>query len=121
MKFFSFWRSLAAFRVRIALNIKGLSPEVINVDLMKGEQRDEAYRKVNPQMLLPALVTDDKGAFSFRRIPPGKYKLRAWSEKSTKPIVQDITIKAGKNEVTVGVAGDAPAGPQPDKFGGKRG
>jgi len=67
------------------------------------------------------VVTDDKGAFSFKRLAPGKYKLRAWSEKSRTPITQDLTIKAGKNEVTVGVAGDAPPGPQPDKFGGKRG
>lgn len=67
------------------------------------------------------VVTDEKGAFSFRRLAPGKYKLRAWSEKSKAPITQDITIKVGKNEVTVGVAADAPAGPQPDKFGGKRG
>ncbi len=67
------------------------------------------------------VVTDDKGAFTFRRLAPGKYKLRAWSEKSKAPITQDITIKAGKNEVTVGVAADAPAGPPPDKFGGKRG
>ena len=37
------------------------------------------------------------------------------------PIEQDITIKVGKNEVNVGVAADVPSGPQPDKFGGKRG
>ncbi|MDB4962905.1 MAG: hypothetical protein JWP01_2904 [Myxococcales bacterium] len=67
------------------------------------------------------VVTDDKGSFAFKRLAPGKYKLRAWSEKSKAPITQDITIKVGKNEVTVGVSGDAPAGPMPDKFGGKRG
>jgi plastocyanin len=67
------------------------------------------------------VVTDDKGNFSFKRLAPGKYKLRAWSEKSKAPITQDITIKVGKNEVTVGVTGDAPTGPAPDKFGGKRG
>lgn len=67
------------------------------------------------------VVTDEKGAFAFKRLSPGKYKLRAWSEKSKAPITQEITIKTGKNEVNVGVAADAPAGPVPDKFGGKRG
>jgi len=67
------------------------------------------------------VVTDEKGSFAFRRLPPGKYKLRAWSVRSRAPITQDVTIKAGKNTVDVGVAADAPAGAPPDKFGGKRG
>lgn len=67
------------------------------------------------------VVTDDAGRFSFRHLPPGKYKLKAWSERSKAPVAQDVTIKVGKNAVTVDVTGDAAPGPQPDKFGGKRG
>ena len=59
MKFFSFWRSQASFRVRIALNLKKLPSEVIFVDLDADAHRADEFRRVNPQMALPALVWDD--------------------------------------------------------------
>ncbi len=67
------------------------------------------------------VVTDDTGHYEFRHLEPGKYKMKVWSERSKAPIAQEITIKQGKNAVDVGVSADAPTGPQPDKFGGKRG
>ena len=68
MKLFSFWRSLATFRVRIVLNLKGLRPdEVVDVNLMKGQQREAAFRAVNPMMAIPAL-TDGEGPALFESL-----------------------------------------------------
>jgi maleylacetoacetate isomerase len=60
LQLYGYFRSSAAFRVRIALALKGLSAEAVPVHLRKGEQRDAAFRAVNPQGLVPALV--DNGA-----------------------------------------------------------
>jgi maleylacetoacetate isomerase len=68
MKLFSFWRSLATFRVRIVLNLKGLRPdEVVDINLMKGQQREAAFRAVNPMMAIPAL-TDGEGPALFESL-----------------------------------------------------
>ena len=62
MKLYTYFRSSAAYRVRIALNLKGLAYEAIPVHLLKsgGEHRKPAYLAVNPAALIPAL--DDEGA-----------------------------------------------------------
>src|SRR3990170_494090 len=59
MKLYGFWRSLATFRVRIALNLKGLPYQETMVDLLKGEQFGTGYQAVNPQGVLPALLDGD--------------------------------------------------------------
>jgi maleylacetoacetate isomerase len=59
VKLYTYFRSSAAFRVRIALNLKGLKYEPVFVHLAKGEHRQPQYAAVNPQALLPTLELDD--------------------------------------------------------------
>jgi len=60
MKLYGFFRSSAAFRVRIALNLKGLDYEPAAIHLRRGEQRAPDFLKLNPQALVPALVDGER-------------------------------------------------------------
>jgi maleylacetoacetate isomerase len=59
MLLYGYFRSSAAYRVRIALNIKGLTYDQTFIHLAKLEQLSDAFAAINPQKLLPVLVTDD--------------------------------------------------------------
>jgi maleylacetoacetate isomerase/maleylpyruvate isomerase len=60
MKLFGYWRSSAAYRVRIALHLKHIDCESVPVHLVKngGEQHSEAYIALNPTHLVPTLIDD---------------------------------------------------------------
>ncbi len=59
MKLYTYWRSQASYRVRIALHLKGLDAELVTLDLLKGDQLAPAYRVMNPEMVVPTLLDGD--------------------------------------------------------------
>jgi maleylacetoacetate isomerase len=59
MKLFGFRQSLATYRVRVVMALKGLHAEELSIDLMHGEQHGEDYVTLNPQHVVPTLVLDD--------------------------------------------------------------
>ena len=58
---YSFWRTSATYRVRVALNLKGVQAHERNVNLDAGEQRGEAFLKINPLGAIPALIDTQDG------------------------------------------------------------
>lgn len=79
-----YFRSSAAWRVRIALALKGLQPEQVFHHLRKGEQRAPSFLKLNPQGLLPALELDD-GAVLTQSLAICEYLDEVWPEPSLLP------------------------------------
>lgn len=60
MRLYAYYRSSTSYRLRIALNLKGLDYEIVPVNLLEAEQRSEAYRKLNPFAGVPALEADGR-------------------------------------------------------------
>ena len=57
-KLYGFWRSLATYRVRVALALKGAAAEEVSINLLQGRQHAPEYRAINPQGVVPALFVD---------------------------------------------------------------
>jgi maleylacetoacetate isomerase len=56
MKLYTYWRSQASYRVRVALRLKGITAETVSLDLLRGDQFDQAYKVLNPEMVVPTLL-----------------------------------------------------------------
>ena len=91
MKLYTYYRSQASFRVRIALNLKGIKREDSYLHLEKGDQFATEYRAINPQMVVPTLIDGEVKLFQSLAILeyldetyphppllPGKPAARAW-------------------------------------------
>ncbi|MGZ3443353.1 MAG: globin domain-containing protein [Polyangia bacterium] len=122
-------------------NVFSLSPtKPFDLGIFKnGESRDVTFEKegilrigcnlhanMSAYLVIVAaphyVVTDANGKFRFKSLPPGKYKVRGWSERSTEPVTQMIEVKEGANDITVDVKGSAAqADLGTDKFGTPRG
>lgn len=83
MKLYSYFRSSAAYRLRIALNLKGLAYEQIPISLLNGEQSQTLYSAINPQQLVPAL--DDQGRLLTQSMAICEYLEEIYPEPALLP------------------------------------
>ncbi len=92
-RLFTYWRSSAAYRVRIALNLKGIDYEPVAVSLKPGddEHRKDAYRAINPQMLVPFF--DDGRVAIGQSMAILEYLEEAWPEVPLLPKTQPLRSK----------------------------
>ena len=100
MRLYDYWRSSAAYRVRIALNFKGLEYERTEVDLRAGAQRAPEFLALNPQGLVPVL--EDDGAVLTQSLPILNYLEERYPEPALLP--KDAPGRAASRAIAVAIA-----------------
>jgi maleylpyruvate isomerase len=100
MRLYQNWRSSAAYRVRLALNYKGLSYEQVAIDLRKGDQRTPEFLKINPQGLVPVL--EDDGIVLTQSLPILNYLEERYPEPALLP--KDLPGRAISRAIAVAIA-----------------
>jgi maleylacetoacetate isomerase len=100
MRLYQNWRSSAAYRVRLALNYKGLSYEQVAIDLRKGEQRRPEFLQINPQGLVPVL--EDDGVVLTQSLPILNYLEERYPEPALLP--KDLPGRATSRAIAVAIA-----------------
>ena len=95
-KLYSFWRSSAAFRVRIALNLKGIDYEIIPVHLSKngGDQLGDEYSKKNPNRLVPLLEDGEKNIHQSLAIIEYLEEIQAEPALLPKPAIDRAWVRS---------------------------
>src|SRR5437016_2981657 len=104
MKLFTYWRSQAAYRVRVAMRLKGLAMEKVSLDLLKGDQFAADYQKLNPQGVVPTLI-DDGGPPLVQSLAILEYLEEKYPRPSLLP--EDLHARAHALAIAQMVAMDA--------------
>ena len=97
MRLYDYWRSSAAYRVRLALNYKGLRYQQVPVDLRKNAQRTAEFLEINPQGLVPVL--EDDGVVLTQSLPILNYLEERYPEPALLP--KDAAGRAKSRAVAV--------------------
>jgi maleylpyruvate isomerase len=100
MRLYDYWRSSAAYRVRIALNYKGLAYEQVPIDLGAGAQRAPEFLAINPQGLVPVL--EDEGVRLTQSLPILNYLEERYAEPALLP--KDAAGRATSRAIAVAIA-----------------
>jgi maleylpyruvate isomerase len=122
---YGFWRSIASFRVRVALRLKGMPFEEIPIDILSGEQFEPAYKAVNAERVVPTFIHDGHSIFQSLaiieylddlqltpRLIPEDSKERAYARSLALMTIADahpLTVPRVRNHLVKAFGADAKA------------